>query len=530
MSGTTIESGLSADTGLLSTIAHPKSPNLMELYSGAAQAANQQWQNRLMQSKEASGQAFLQRGINPDGTVSATNLNLGLQANPNTALTAMESSKGGQELDTAGWAQKMRRLSTGAAGALTVLADNNGTAPREHMNAYYDRLVDQGVITAAERDEAEREFTDDPVKNAMIVRQRAVQNLAMQQALEATRPGIGQADLGGGLQGFTTGPKMGPTPGVMTPVGPTMPKGLTPGEQETRVPAVDDRLYLPDGSPNPQFGQPYTVPLKDVRGGGPGSSGAPSPANQPRLPTPGAGGGGTGGGATTAQPPPQQTAGGQGGRLPTGLAPGATQPIEAANADWAKASSATSTYAQRSFPLNQAIALAQSGDLKTGPGAETVNNVKAYLQTRLATLGIDAQTLETSKMQELTKYLQQTVNTSPLAGQSDARLASAISGNPSAHMNNLALVDTLKAAQAIMRMEQLAAIDFAARGAPNGQWHNFMRAWGTEHDPRAFLSLKDDEYRTMFGKMTAPERIAFAKTRTLINEHPEIMSSTAVPH
>lgn len=248
MSGTIRESGLDADTGFLNGIAHPKQVNLLDVYGGAAEVANKQWANRLNQSREASGQAFLQ-SMNADGTPNQTGFNQAMRANPATAMTALDSSAKGQTLDAETWAQHMRRLTTGAAGALTVLADNDGTAPRAAINEYYDRAVKDGHITPAQRDQAEAEFTDDPIKNAAIVRQRASQNLSMQQALDANRPEGVMVDKGGTIAPMTRGGRLGPNPGAVAPAGGEIERTTSP---ETGA-ALQD-VYIPektnpDGSP-----------------------------------------------------------------------------------------------------------------------------------------------------------------------------------------------------------------------------------------------------------------------------------------
>jgi hypothetical protein len=495
---------------LLNALAHPAQVNLLGAYQGANQVAQGIWANRLSQANQLSGQAQ-QDATAADGTYSPDQYRANLKAaGPGAALAAQSGLASNQVLssDQLNQAKDKLRYVNDAAGSLTRLGDKLG--PADVLSVFSEGLK-SGMLTMPE---VQKQMAGLPSDNAGLqawAKQHQFQAMTTQQQLEQTY-GTRQPVNSGGATSFPVVP-----PASAGGAGPVVPMTLTPGEAAQRVPTIDNNLYGPDGkTPNPNYGQPVTVPLGSVtpQAGGP-SAGAPPPGpnNQPRL-------------------QPSAAVPSSGGKLATGLPPGGDIPIKAANDAWAAASADVNTYAQRSFPVTQALSLIKSGDVTTGQGAETINDLKSWLQTRASSFGWNAQTIANSKFQELGKYLQQNVNAMPMASGSDARLSSALAGTPNAHLNNLSLEDTLTATQGLMRMQHMAALDFAARGAPNGQWNNFMRDWQTSHDPRAFIfdGMDDAKRGKMIAGMTKTERSSFSRTLDLIEKNPDIMNTAAMPH
>jgi hypothetical protein len=500
--------------GLLNSIAHPTVVNPLAAYGQAAQVAQGIWANRESQAKQLAGQAA-QGAIDPaTGQYNAEqNRTLLNQAGPGAALAAQQSLLNTQSLSNDQLAQAKAKISwvNAASGAALQSGDYSDSA----MLKLFQGGIANGMLTLPEVQRQMALLPPDAAGRQQWLQQHQMTAASTQQQLDQTY---------GSRQPVNTGPTtefpVVPPASAGGP-GPVVPMGLSPGEGAQRVPTIDNNLYMPDGkTPNPNYGQKVTVPLGTItpstRGaqpaGGPTAPGAPSPTNQPRL-------------------APPATAGG-GGALPSEIPPGADIPIKAANDAWAAANANANTYTQRSFPVTQALALAKSGELTTGQGAQAINDIKSWLQTRASTFGWNVQTIANSKFQELDKYLQQNVNAQPMAAGSDARLASALTGNPSSHLNNLALTDVLKATQALQRMEQMAALDFRARGEPNGQFNRFMSDWQTSHDPRAFVfdQMSDEQRTKMVGGMKDGERAAFGRTLALIKQHPEILNTAEMPH
>ena len=492
--------------------------------------AKQEWGNVLARNTDASGvpnyaAARAEAARNP---VAARGMMSGLQGSG--GLITQQQQQAGTHLDL---------IARGSADLMMDPSDANVAAVRQ-------RLVAAGLPQAEIDKEISYISSLDPKGRQAYAYQHQLGAIDAQHRLEQRYGTPTQLQTGGAIQGATQSPQTG----AIAPAGAAVPMTLTPGEGEQRIPTIDNNQYLPDGrTPNPNYGQPITVPLRTQVPGAQGRPAAPPQAGQPSA-APVAAPGATApqGGAPGApqresyvlgpdgKPQkvlvPTQPAPAPGGALPTALPPGADITIKAANDAWATANTNANSYAQRSFPVAQALALAKSGTLTTGAGASAINDIKSWLQTRAATFGVDAQTIANSNFQQLEKYLQQNVNAQPMASGSDARLASALTGNPSAHLNTLALVDVLKATQALQRMEQMAVLDFRARGEPNGQWNRFMSDWQTHHDPRAFVfdQMDADQQRKMVMGMTGPERASFQRSLDLIKQHPEILNTAAMPH
>jgi len=530
---------------LLNQIAHPSSFNPLASANSAATAATNIWSVRDAQAKQAAGEAF-QGAIDPStGVFNPEKFRQNLQAaGPGAALAAQSGLGANQALSTAqvNQASTVKGLIANTVAPLINLPDDQihqGVANAAHQLIGMG-VPAQGVIGGLVG------LSNDPATMRQQLERIRQANLTPEQQQQNIYGTPTQLQTGGAIQGATQSPQTG----AIAPAGAAVPMTLTPGEGEQRIPTIDNNQYLPDGrTPNPNYGQPITVPLRTQVPGAQGRPAVPPQAGQPPA-APVAAPGATappGGAPGAAQREsyvlgpdgkpqkvlvPTQPAPAPGGALPTALPPGADITIKAANDAWATANTNANSYAQRSFPVAQALALAKSGTLTTGAGASAINDIKSWLQTRAATFGVDAQTIANSNFQQLEKYLQQNVNAQPMASGSDARLASALTGNPSAHLNTLALVDVLKATQALQRMEQMAVLDFRARGEPNGQWNRFMSDWQTHHDPRAFVfdQMDADQQRKMVMGMTGPERASFQRSLDLIKQHPEILNTAAMPH
>jgi hypothetical protein len=250
----------------------------------------------------------------------------------------------------------------------------------------------------------------------------------------------------------------------------------------------------------PQGGQPT--------GGLPGPQSNPSPANPPRL-------------NPAAQPGPARP------QLTTtsGPAPGDVPTQEASARAYTDDLAASGTYNDRVFPLAQAWSLMKDPGVQTGPGTQWFNNVKAFLQARATTFGVNPQEVgAVDKYQELQKYMTQYVN--KMGSGSDARLASALSGNPNTHISTLANKDVLSAMIALERYRQAAMLDFRAQGLPPAKWSSFLSDWQTSHDPRAFVvDMLDDAKRTkVLQGMSPSERAAFGRSLDVIEKNGDVMN------
>lgn len=274
--------------------------------------------------------------------------------------------------------------------------------------------------------------------------------------------------------GMVAGP-LSPQSGSFAPKGPPVPLYLSPAERSQQVPAIDN-------NPNSRtYGQQGTVPLEQkLREQGDTSALGPN-AGPPRLPPVSQNG---------APATPH-------GFVPTGLPPGEGDVIHASVVQYSNDRARAGTFAQRIYPLEQAATLLPLTN--TGPGTEWVHDIKQFLETQASALGGDAYKIQNANYAELQKYLTQVVNSNPMAAGSDARLASALTGNPSVHISNLAAQNVVKAAIGLERMQQAAVLSFqnpsdmfpkqAAKygnGAP-GRYGDYSRDFSSAVDPRAFI-------------------------------------------
>lgn len=260
-----------------------------------------------------------------------------------------------------------------------------------------------------------------------------------------------------------------------------------------------------------------------------GAGGLTGPAGQPpRLP--GAvqappGGNAAPSGQPSSAPAPQPSVG---GFTPTrtGLAPGADIPLKASNEQFANDRAAAGTFASRTFPLQAAISLYKNGTT-TGPGSDFVNNLKSFVLSRAENLGLDPNKVSVANFDELNKYLTQIATSNPMAGGSDARLAAALTGNPSTHISTLAGQNVARAALALERMKQSAIVGY--NGNPAG-YANYLQNYATHVDPRAFAvdMMSPDEQQKMFASMKPTERAQFKQSYEHARDQ-GLLQTTAMP-
>lgn len=171
----------------------------------------------------------------------------------------------------------------------------------------------------------------------------------------------------------------------------------------------------------------------------------------------------------------------------TGLAPGVgeaqTAQGLASGHQFAGDLAQAANYKRSVFPLEQAIpALERLGPSGTGPGTETFNNVKSFIQS-LGVPGVDASKIK--DFDEAQKYLTDFVNQNGNTGTND-KLAAAFAGNPSTKISNAAAIDVAKSALALRRMQQGQVLQFQKTGLPEAQYSKWASAWQNQQDPRAY--------------------------------------------
>lgn len=513
----------SFSSNFLDELANTKSqPSPLDAIAAGNRASLLTWANRDAQARQAAGQAF-QNSLNPDGTPNQARLNQNLvAAGPTAALAAQESSQKGVTLDTDTFALHSKRLAGVSAAMMQLISDNPHGVPQDQINAAIDAQLKAGNLTPEQAQQARTQFGADPLQNTRMLLQNNGRVIAAQTQLENARPNSTLQDTGTAIVPVNKPPLSSTTetPGTATQGGGGVSTGPTA-----------QQLASPFKYNDPTTGEERTEPygafldrfhLRPPPGAQPGTPGLPpslrNPANKPAP------------NANGAQPAPAPAT--QPPAAPTAAAPGMAEKWKASADQYTADTQAAGQFQQRIFPLVQGRALLESGDVTTGRGAEYLQTLKGVLGTAAGQFGWNANAINNAKFEELNKYLTQYTNSLPMAGASDARLASALTGNPSAHISTLANKDVVKALIGLERMKQTAISDYKTQGGQPNQYADYLVKWQNTHDPRAFIfdMLKDEDRAKMIKGMSATERTSFNDTLTLVERNPGIMGQAAMPH
>lgn len=180
----------------------------------------------------------------------------------------------------------------------------------------------------------------------------------------------------------------------------------------------------------------------------------------------------------------------------TGLPPGEATLMEAGASHLAKDRIREADFQAEIYPLAQALpALETLGTKGTGPGTETINQLKSFILSNVP--GIKADDFDgTVKDFDLAKkYLTQFVTTNGSTGTND-KLAAAFAGNPSVGISNAAAKDVAKSAIALRRMQNAINQEFEAQNLPASQYSKWKAQAIQKTDPRAFgTDLMSDEVK-----------------------------------
>ena len=186
------------------------------------------------------------------------------------------------------------------------------------------------------------------------------------------------------------------------------------------------------------------------------------------------------------------------GQIITENPPGTQQSTELMQADAARAGN----FGQEIFPWQQALQKIQAlGPGGLGPGTKGRQDFESFLYAAapgLSTmLGVNPQKIQ--NYAEAEKYLTNATQqrAAGFGSHTDMQLATALSGSPNVHINDLAAEDVTKAAIALRRMEHAqytmnsgAIVNDPISGAqkPGGavNYATNKAAWAATQDPRAY--------------------------------------------
>jgi hypothetical protein len=225
-----------------------------------------------------------------------------------------------------------------------------------------------------------------------------------------------------------------------------------------------------------------------------GVGGPVSPANPPRLTTtpPAAAAPDTSGGVLLAPPPAPPPIATSHGAVVSGFSPAVAAEYAASTGQYNEDNKASSSFQQRVFPLQQAAQALKNTD--TGPGAETVNQVKSFLLAQTPESlqkylpGVDPNKI--ANFDEAAKYLAQYAMNQPGAAQSDMHLGLAQTANASTHISNQAAQQVVMNALGLERMKQAAMLQFNQEHPEAGSSIIYQRWLNNKflpsQDPRGF--------------------------------------------
>lgn len=450
---------MSGSNALLDSLAHPAQVNLLADYQGAANTANSIWRNRLWQSQQAAGDAF--RGSITNGMPNQTQLLTNLKGDPNTSLSALETSQQGQSLDNATFTTQQARLAALAQANMELYARFGGKPPLDVIKQNIENHAAQLGFTPEQKAQAEAQFGPDGAENGRVMLQNTSKGLSALEALHAGQPGTGTVTgPNGTLQGYQTPPllsggggavssppqtgaQQGPSPewlssvstitnadgststdsnaghiraGRISPMGAPMPGYSAATPQTTRPAAGLPGGAGPQGNPNafdglpppqsaiPQSGNPLYGPLPDE----PPAKAAPTPTG-PRQ-----------GGTTIA---PQ-------------LVAQQAEDVKAYKADQLALPS------KRTSDENMSMAFKALKLTTTGAGADATHQLYSYLQT--AGLLPAGATDELKNYQEFKKLTERRIAELGMAAGTDAGRALAGQSNPGASISTPANLDFIR--------------------------------------------------------------------------------------
>lgn len=207
-----------------------------------------------------------------------------------------------------------------------------------------------------------------------------------------------------------------------------------------------------------------------------------------------------------------------------GLPPGETEAQkitgEASGTQLAQARVKAANFQRDVFPLMQAIpALEKLGPKGTGPGSETINNLKSFILTNVP--GIkesDPVFSSVPTYDKAKKYLTQIASESGSTGTND-KLAATFAANPSVGISNAAASDVAKSIMTMRRMDSALQQEWDRLGLPDNQYSKWLARRNAEVDPRAFgVDMMSPEAKNKLSetlKKSKNERDRFEKSLEL---------------
>lgn len=184
-----------------------------------------------------------------------------------------------------------------------------------------------------------------------------------------------------------------------------------------------------------------------------------------------------------------------------------------AGAQFGEAGRHSAGYSDRIYRAQKALQLLG----EVSPASGKIGEVKNRVVNAAVSLGMVTPSDKTAAYDEANKYLTQMAMSQPGATHSNEQLATALTSNPSTHINNLAAQDVLRANIALDRRANAAYLAFHQK-YPGTQaethaheWPSFQSEYTTKRDVRAFMFdvMSPQQRAKMWQGMSAKERASF---------------------
>lgn len=194
-----------------------------------------------------------------------------------------------------------------------------------------------------------------------------------------------------------------------------------------------------------------------------------------------------------------------------GLPQGAEESSRVMQGDLARESS----YGTDIVPLSRALDLATKlGPGGMAPGSKGRQDFESFVYGLMPSLVPPAMQDKIKNYAELEKYLTNnaSLRAQNLGPHTNEGLATAVTGSPNVHINDLAGVDLIKAQLALRKMEHSQVLQAARAGGPN--YTTAKASLATEHDPRAYAieTMAPEEIQKLQTTLKGAERTRFNRS------------------
>lgn len=209
----------------------------------------------------------------------------------------------------------------------------------------------------------------------------------------------------------------------------------------------------------------------------------------------------------TFSQPGQQNGGGVVASPPAGEIEAQTRQAAASADKYSADQQREANFAQDMLPLNKAFeGMKALGTTGTGPGTETLNDVKSFLVSQ----GVIGPDEDVKNFDEVRKYTTQLARQSGDTG-SDNRLAASFAGNPSVNISNAAAQDVLKSAIALRKLQNAQVQAFSSSGLSPSQYQKWAVQFAKSQDPVAYgFDLMEPAQRVAyFQRLSGADRTKF---------------------